>query len=106
AQPGLHKRFHPAVPRAVAAGDPLAADAVAGDDPLPLEQELGEGAAILVAREEARGERPPALRGRCAGGAGAREPPRPSLGPRDPVTAAGPERLPGVVRHLACPDEV
>ena len=31
-----------AVDRAVAAGNPFGADAVAGDDPLPLEQQLGE----------------------------------------------------------------
>ena len=46
AEPERLERLQLAVDGAVAAGDSLAADAVAGDDPLPLEQELGEGAAV------------------------------------------------------------
>ena len=38
------QRAQLAVDRAVAAGDPLGADAVACDDPVPLQQQLGEGA--------------------------------------------------------------
>ena len=57
--------------RAVAAPDPLAAHAVAGDDPLALEQQLGEGAAIRRRREQRRRERPPTLRRRRG------RPPRP-----------------------------
>ena len=76
------ERLQLAVDRAVAALDPLSADAVARDDPLPLEQELGERAAVLVAGEEAIGERPSALRRGLAGGTGAREPARPPFEPR------------------------
>ena len=46
---------------AVAAGDPLAADAVARDDPLALEQELGERAPVRLApakRPAASDQRP------------------------------------------------
>src|SRR5207245_788314 len=50
--------------RAVAAGDALAADAVAGDDPVPLEQQLSERPPVGLSQEEAVGERPAALRGR------------------------------------------
>ena len=53
-----------AVDGAVAAGNPLAADAVTGDDPLALEQELGESAPIGLTREEPVGQRPAALRRR------------------------------------------
>ena len=53
---------------AVAAGNAFAAHAVAGDDALPLEQELGEGAAVGRAGEEAVCLRPAALR-RCRTGA-------------------------------------
>ena len=42
------ERLQLRVDGAVAAADPLAADAVAGDDPLPLEQELGERAPIAA----------------------------------------------------------
>ena len=41
------------VDRAVAAGDALGADAVAGDDPLPLEQQLGERAPVRLRRRRA-----------------------------------------------------
>ena len=40
----------------VPAGDALASDAVADDDPLPFQQQLGERAAVDVAREEPSGE--------------------------------------------------
>ena len=49
---------------AVAAGDALAAHAVARDDALPLEQQLRERAAVRLPREEAGRERPAALRRR------------------------------------------
>ena len=68
---------------AVSAADPLAAHAVARDDPLSLEQELGERAAGPARRAKsgaASDHRP------CVGDgdrrARAREPPRPPLGPR------------------------
>src|SRR5207247_9323896 len=54
------ERLQLSVDHAVAAGDPLAADAVAGDDPLPLEQELGERAALGSTREQALREGPAA----------------------------------------------
>ena len=46
------ERLQLAVDSAVAALDPLGADAVAGDDALPLEQELGERSAVRRAGEE------------------------------------------------------
>ena len=101
------ERLQLAVHRAVAAGDPLGADAVARDDPLALEQQLGESAAIGRCRRKSRSvsdQRPcvaviPAERA-------AREAARAALGPRNAVAAAGPQRRPGVVRHLARPDEI
>ena len=64
------ERLQLAVDGAVAAGDPLGADAVARDDPLPLEQELGERAAVAVRRraagEEPRGQGPAARPSRPA----------------------------------------
>ena len=57
------ERLQLAVDRAVAAGDALGADAVARDDPLPLEQQLGERAAVGRGPAKSRaGERPAALR--------------------------------------------
>ena len=67
AEPQRLERLQLAVDGAVAAGDPFAAHTVAGDDPLPLEQELGQRAAVGVAREEPLGERPAALGGGVAG---------------------------------------
>ena len=58
------ERAQLAVDGAVAAGDALAAHTVAHDDALPLEQELGERPSVDRGREQARGERPAALR-RC-----------------------------------------
>ena len=100
------ERLQLAVDRAVAALDPLSADTVARDDPLPLEQELGECAAVLVACEEAIGERPSALRRRVPGATGPRESARPPFYPRRRKATPRPERLPGVVRHLARPHEI
>jgi hypothetical protein len=65
AKPQGLERLQLAVDGAVAAGDSLAADTVARDDPLPLEQELGEGAAVGVAGEQPVGERPAPLGRRC-----------------------------------------
>src|SRR6185312_5763390 len=62
AGPDVLERLELAVDRAVAAGDPLRPDAVARDDPLPLEQELRQGPAVGRDRapgcEQPRGERP------------------------------------------------
>ena len=66
-----------AVDRSVAAGNPLAADAVARDDPLPLEQELGERAPVGLAGEQSGRDRPAALGRSGPGGPGPREPSRP-----------------------------
>ena len=67
-EPERLQRLELAVDGAVPADDPLAADAVARDDPLPLEQELGEGPAVGPAGEQAAGQRPaPLRRGRLAG---------------------------------------
>src|SRR5256885_13931361 len=46
------------VHRAVAAGDSLGANTVAGDDSLPFEEELGKRPAIGRFAEQARGARP------------------------------------------------
>src|SRR5919108_731667 len=59
-----------AVDGAVPAGDPLSAHAVAGDDPLPLEEELGERAPLRPLGEQPIRRRPPPLRRRYRGGAG------------------------------------
>src|SRR6266542_1381574 len=91
---------------AVAARDSLAADAVARDDPLALEQQLGEGAPIGLAGEEAVGRRPAALRRRDAGGALPGEAAAPVTRPGRLVSTPGAERRPRVVRHLAGPDQV
>ena len=56
------ERAQLAVDGTVAARDPLAADAVARDDALPLEEELGERAPVRPLREEPVRERPPSLR--------------------------------------------
>src|SRR6266540_1158327 len=91
---------------AVAARDSLAADAVARDDPLALEQQLGEGAPVGLAGEEAVGRRPAALRRRDAGGALPGEAAAPVTRPGRLVSTPGAERRPRVVRHLAGPDQV
>ena len=53
---GAHRleRLQLPVHGAVAADDPLGADAVARDDPLPLEQELGERASVGRGRASPR----------------------------------------------------
>ena len=94
------------VHRAVATADALSSDAVARDDSLPLEQELGQRAAIRLAGEEGRRQRPPALRGRRDGRAGAGEPSGAPLGMRRVVPPGCAQRRPGVVGDLACPDEI
>ena len=60
------KRTQLCVHRAVAAGNALGAHAVAGDDALPLEQELGERAALRGACEQPLGARPASSRRRRA----------------------------------------
>src|SRR5436190_2726423 len=62
AEPERLERPELAVDGAVTARDPFAADAVARDDALALEQELGERAPVGAAREQAAGQRPAALR--------------------------------------------
>ena len=57
-------------------------------------------------REQPRGERPAALGRRRPGGARAREPARPPVGDRRAVAPRRAQRRPGVVRHLAGPDEL
>ena len=101
------ERLQLPVDGAVAAWDALAADAVARDDSLPLEQQLGERAPVrLLARKQALRPRPAALGGRDLARTPAREPARPSLRLRHAVAASGSQRLPGVVRDLAGPDEI
>ena len=90
----------------VAAGHALAADAVARDDALALEEQLGERARVRVAREDRGGAGPAALRRGDRIGPATREATRPALRPRSLEAACGPKRLPGVVRHLAGPDEL
>jgi signal transduction histidine kinase len=75
ARPERLERTQLLVDGAVAAGDALAADAVACDDALPLEQELRQRAPVEVAGEERRGERPTPLRRRHGGCARAGEAP-------------------------------
>ena len=70
AQPERLERTQLCVHRAVAAGNPLGADAVARDDPLPFEQELGERTAIGRTAEEALGARPASARSRSGPGRG------------------------------------
>src|SRR5207244_622510 len=74
------ERAQLAVHGAVAAWNPLGPDGVAGDDAVPLEQELCERAAVgLGTGEELRRERPASLRRRRPVRAGAAEG-RPSSG--------------------------
>src|SRR5438067_599057 len=72
AEPERLERAQLRVHRAVAARDALGADAVTGDDALPLEQQLRERAPVGRAREQPLGARPAALsrghgRRSCAG---------------------------------------
>src|SRR5918996_1658380 len=109
AAPADPERLHPAelaVHGGVAARDSLGADAVARHDPLPLEQELRERAWLGLAREETVRRRPAPLRRGDRVGPGAGEAAWVPLGPRRLETAARAKRLPGVVRHLAGPDEI
>src|SRR6476469_9473572 len=73
AEPERLERLQLTIDRAVAAGDALAAHAVPYDDALPLDQQLGERAAVGAAGEERRGQRPAALCGGHLARAGARE---------------------------------
>src|SRR6185312_16164980 len=91
---------------AVPPGNPLAAHAVARDDALPFEQQLGERATVGLAAEEALGPRPAADRRAGASGPPPREPPRPPFGTCRVEPALRPQGLPGVVRHLTGPDEI
>src|SRR5205823_729116 len=108
------ERLQLAVNRRVATRDPLRAYTVARDDSLPLEQQLRERPPIRTGpgtwsrdrAEEAFRSRPAALRRRDLAGPVAREAPRPPLRLRHPVAASGSQRLPGVVRDLAGPDEI
>ena len=63
------ERAELAVHGAVPAGYPFATHAVARDDALPFEQELGESARVGSAGEELVRERPASLRRGDAGGA-------------------------------------
>src|SRR5262245_59138969 len=108
------ERLQLSVDRAVAADDPLAAHAVAGDDALPLEQQLRQSPSIRDLSgvrprtwlEETCRLRPTALCGGDPGRAAAREAARAALRARDAVATAGAEGRPGVVRHLAGPNEI
>jgi len=95
-----------AVDGRVTARDALGSDPVPRDDPLALEQELGERPRVRLAREQAGGRRPPPLRGRDRIRPPAREAPRRPLSPGRRVSARRAQRLPGVVRDLARPDEI
>src|SRR5581483_8216297 len=70
------QRAQLAVDRAVAPGDPFGADGLAGDDPVALEQQLRQGAAVGSAGEEPGRRRPPSLRGGDLARSPARETPR------------------------------
>src|SRR5207302_8709384 len=101
------ERAQLAVHRAVAARDTLGADGVAGDDAVPLEQQLRERAPVgLAAGEELRRERPASLSRRRTVRTGPREAAGAAIGPRRLIPPLGAQRRPGVVRHLAAPDEI
>ena len=106
ARPEGLERAELAVHRAVAAAHALAAHPVARHDPLALEEKLRQGAAIRLVGEERSGERPATLRRRGSRHSCAREPSRPPVDRRKVVPPGRAERRPGVVRHLAGPDEV
>src|SRR6266508_5964402 len=96
-----------AVHGAVAAGDSLAADAVARDDALPLEQELSESAPVRPVREQPCRRRPAALRRRDVGGALPGEAARPhSLLLLRGMAPSRAQRRPRIVGHVARPDEL
>src|SRR5207253_5330962 len=92
--------------RAVAAGDPLAAHAVARDDALSLEQELGERTPVRPPREEARRQRPASLRRSHLRYARPREAAHAAVRAGCLVPALRAQRLPLVVRRLTGPDEI
>src|SRR6266550_3539227 len=108
------ERLQLAVDGAVPAGNSLCPDAVTGDDPLPLEQQLGECPPIRTGpgtwsrdrAKEALRPRPATLRRGDLGRSAAGEAARPTLRLRYAVAATRAQRLPGVVRHLARPDEI
>src|SRR5439155_14848748 len=79
----------------VAAGDALGAHAVARDDAVPLEQQLGERTPIGRTREEAVGARPAAGRRGRSPRAATGEAARPPLLPRPPQATGGAEGRPG-----------
>jgi hypothetical protein len=90
----------------VPTGHALAADAVAGDDALALEEQLGECARVRVALEDRRRAGPAPLCRSDRIGPAAREATWPALRLRSVEPACGSKWLPGVVRHLAGPDEL
>src|SRR5262249_58305024 len=73
AEAGRLERAQLGVTRAVAAGDPFAAHAVTRDDPLPLEQQLGERSPVRRGGEQPLGCGPAPLRRGRRPGAAARE---------------------------------
>src|SRR5262245_61934420 len=91
---------------AVTARNPLRPDAVARHDPVPLEEELRERAPVRRAGEEPVGPGPAAGRRSRPLGPPAGEAARPPLLPRAAEATRRPERRPGIVRHLARPDEI
>ena len=95
-----------AVDRAVAAGDPLAADGVAGDDAVPLEQAAPRARGDRARRRRTAAPRATSVPASRSGERAARA----RSGARGGRLAAagsalGTERRPGVVGHLAGPDE-
>src|SRR5204863_8479026 len=100
------ERLELSVDGAVPALDALAADAVPGHDPLSLEEQLCESAAVGLADEQPLGARPASLGRGDLGRAPSGEPARPALGLRHSVAPLRTQRLPGVVRDLARPDEI
>ena len=85
---------------------PFGADAVARDDALPLEQELGERAPLRLPakRRSVRDQRPAVAVAPWRAPAG--EAARAALVLRRAEPARGTQRRPRVVRHLARPDEI
>ena len=98
----LQLRVHGSVP----AADPLAANAVARDDPLSLEQELGERAAIGSPANSARRERPSPLRRRRGRSRACARSAARAIGSRQLVPPRCAKRRPRVVRDLSRPDEL
>ena len=85
--------------------DPLGPDAVARDDPVPLE-EGSASARGSGSPGKPGGRRPAPLRGRDGVRPGPREPSRRFCGRAAWKAAARAQRLPGVVRRLTRPDEI